>query len=69
MKENSISKEFEWLGTYYKVTRHIGSEVIEISEKVPNGFWGKHDLVWKRIYFGHTNPLEEAINFFKNSKL
>ncbi len=68
MKDLKISKEIEWLGNYYRITRHIGSEVIQIEELVKNGFWGKHNMVYKRIYFGHIDPLEEAIKFFKESK-
>lgn len=68
MKENSVSKEFEFLGSHYRVTRHIGSEVISLDELVPNGFWGKANMVYKRIYMGHTDPLEEALKFFNESK-
>lgn len=65
MKELTKSKEIEWLGSTYRITRHIGSEVIEIEERVGT-WWGSY---YKRLYFGHINPLEEALEFFKQSKI
>jgi hypothetical protein len=64
---SQISKEFKFIDTYYRVTKYFGSNLIEISELVPNGFWGKSSMVYKRIYMGHANPLSEALDFFEET--
>lgn len=67
MKETKVSKEFEWLGEYYRVSKYHGSEVMEIEVMVPNGFWGKSNMIYQRIYMGHEQPIEAALNFFKEN--
>ena len=64
---SQVSKEFKFIDTYYRVTKYFGSNLIEISELVPNGkFWGT-GMVYKRIYMGHANPLSEALGFFEEN--
>lgn len=62
-----ISKEFSFLGEYYRVTKFFGSNLIEISRLEQNGFWGRASMVYKRIYFGHANPIKEALDFFEEN--
>lgn len=60
--------EFEFLGKY-RATHHIGPEILEIEEQViRKGFFGDNIYEWKRLYFGHTNPLEMALDFFRVSQ-
>jgi hypothetical protein len=69
MKQLSKSKEVLWIDTLYRYTYHPGSQLIEIEVKVPNGFWGSSQMVYKRIYFGHVDPIRDAVQFFDESKL
>lgn len=64
MKDLKKSKTIEFLGDFYRITRYIGADVIEIEKLVEDGFVFKHD-VWLRIYFGSITLLEDAIAFFK----
>lgn len=64
MKEKTLSKEFEYIGEYYRVSKHLGTNLIKIEVLVPNGFWGKSDMIYKTIYFGFPQPITEALNFF-----
>lgn len=66
MKEKSKSKEIEWLGSNYEFTVHLGSNVIEIREQVKSGIFNQ-SYKWKLIYFGHIDPLSEAVKFFTES--
>ncbi|MES2006889.1 MAG: hypothetical protein V4436_02140 [Patescibacteria group bacterium] len=67
MKENTTSKEYGFLDEYYRVTKYFGSNLVEIEQLVPNGFWGKSQMIYKRIYFGHIDPIQGAVDFFKSS--
>ena len=65
MKETSITKEFTFINDHYKVTKYHGSEVLEIELFSKDSIW--NDGSYKRIYFGHLEPLEEIIKFFKEN--
>lgn len=67
MKNLTVTKEFTFLQEYYRVTRSVGPEIIKIEKMVPNGFWGKNQMIYKTIYHGHIVPLEESLRFFKES--
>lgn len=62
MKKTKVTTSFEFLGEYFAITKHLGSNVIEIAELVDKRFGGTE---YKRIYFGHIVPLKEAIRFFE----
>lgn len=68
MKINTVSKEVTWIDTVFRITKHLGSNLIEIEQLVPNGFWGKSQMVYKRVYMGHIDPLRDAVEFFDNPK-
>ncbi len=61
-KEKQITFEFF---DEFKVTHHIGSELIEIERWLEPSLGKKR--TWKRIYFGHVNPIRMALNFYDKS--
>ena len=61
-KEKQITFEFF---DNYRVTHHIGSELIEIERWLEPKFGKKR--VWKRIYVGHVNPIRMALDFYDKS--
>lgn len=67
MKPTEKTIEFKFIHNY-KVTHHIGSELIEIQELVHKKTLFVDKYVWKRIYFGHSNPIQFAIDFYNKSK-
>ena len=64
MKKNKITEQFEFLDEHFSVTKHFGSELIEISKLEKKRFGGYY---YKTIYFGHVNPIKEALEFFDKS--
>lgn len=68
MKVETRQTEFEFFDRY-RVTHHIGSGLIEIEvyDCVKTILSGKK-WFWKRIYFGHSNPIESALEFYQKSR-
>ena len=61
-------KEFKFLGEWYRFGKHHGSELIEIERMEKGSKWGfGAEHVWRRLYFGHAQPLETALAFFKEN--
>jgi len=63
-KNETIAKEFEFLGQFYYVSKHIGSNTIKF-KRLEKDFWG--NTKYKQIYSGHINPLEEVVKFFNTN--
>ena len=61
--------EFKYSGDY-RITHHIGSELIEIEIfEYKENWFGKVSTYWKRIYLGHPYPIEKALAFYKQSRI
>lgn len=71
MKTETISKVCEHINITYRFTFHPlfngESGLIEIEERFLVRSWFKKKYFWKRIYFGHTTPIEESMKFYNES--
>lgn len=67
MKETAKSFEFKVFDNY-RVTRHIGSELIEIEVLVHKKSWFTDKYVWERIYMGHALPIQTCLDFYNKEK-
>jgi hypothetical protein len=68
MNTKKKTKEFKHFDDY-RVSHHIGSELIEIEVLRARKTWyGLKKWEWNRIYFGHSTPMEWAVNFYQESK-
>jgi len=56
---------FEWLSTTYRFTKHNSANITEIEKYVKRKYRKGY---WVTIYFGHIDPLQEAIKFFEATK-
>ena len=52
----------------YRVTHHLGSELIEIQVLVHKKNWFTDKYVWERIYFGHANPIQFSLDWWNKSR-
>ncbi len=59
--------EFKYFDIY-RVSHHIGIELIEIEVKQYKSNWFREKEYWKRIYFGHSEPIKMALEFYEKSK-
>ncbi len=66
MKKTRVTYSFEFLGEHFRVSRYFGSELIEIEKLVKRRF---RNARYERFYFGHVNPLEEAVSLFKSQSI
>ncbi len=64
--EESVCR-FKHLNTLYKTIYYYGSSVIALYEWKKTGRFFK-SWNWELIYFGHSTPLESAINFYHKEK-
>lgn len=64
MENKSITREYEFLGAHYKITKYFGSNVVEL-EVLHKKMFGRYK--YQRIYFGHIDPLKETVEFFESS--
>lgn len=68
MKEEKRSVEFEHFNNY-KVTHHIGSDIIEIEKmELETPFLRNNKWVWNRVYMGPVGVIEKVLKFYKKSK-
>ena len=67
METRSKQTEFKYFDIY-RVSHHIGSELIEIEVKQFKSNWFRGKEYWKRIYFGHPEPIKMALEFYEKSK-
>lgn len=59
--------EFEHFDRY-RVTNHLDAGLIEIEVRTcKSSFFTGKDWYWKRIYFGHPNPIQKALDFYEES--
>jgi hypothetical protein len=63
METKKLTKQFEFLGEEYAVTKYLGPKIIEIAI-LKDGRFGKSK--YEIIYCGHIDPIKEAINFFES---
>ena len=51
----------------YRVTHHLGSDLIkiEVLRHKKSLFTEKH--VWEKIYFGHASPIQFSLDFYNKS--
>lgn len=63
MKTLSESKEVSFLGSHFRITKYAGSNVVEIEEKYRNKWWRNEEDFYRRVYFGHAEPLFEFARF------
>lgn len=64
MKE--LSKTFTYLSDTFRVTKHFSPDLIEIEvwrERKP--LFGKDTGDWVRTYFGHIEPIQTVLDFYK----
>ena len=71
MEHEIIIKEFTFLSRSYRVKVHCNPKLIEMEVFVYNSWW-REVLTskvgrWKRIYFGHDNPIMAMIDFYKQN--
>lgn len=53
----------------YRVTHHIGSDLIEIEiQKCIKTILRGKKYYWKRIYLGHYTPIKIALEFYDKSR-
>ena len=64
VKEKKI--EFKYFDNY-KVTHHLGSELIQIEVLRHKKNWFTDKYVWEKIYFGHSNPIQFSLDFYNKS--
>jgi len=67
MKAGVASQVYGFLGNQYRYSFHSlldeGSGLLEIEIFVPpRNSWCKER--WQRIYFGHVDPIEEAVRYY-----
>ena len=70
MKTDTISKVCRHIIDDYRFTFHSQFDgeagLLEIELREKNTFlWTSYK--WKRIYFGHSTPIEEALKFFNEN--
>lgn len=67
MKAEILTLESRHIDELYRFTYYSGSMVmkIEVWEKYYSVF--KKDK-WKTIYFGHSNPISEALKFYEECR-
>jgi hypothetical protein len=69
MKVHIETKSFTFIDTQYRVSVYHGANLIKIEVFVFNSWWREFFSSkvggWKTIHFGHSNPIEEAIKFYK----
>jgi len=63
MKVEVITQEIKFIDELYRITYFTGSMVMRIE------IWAKYHTIfkidrWKTIYFGHSDPLRKAIEFY-----
>ena len=59
---SQMSYDFDFLQQNYRVIKHFGSNTIEILIWEKGGLFKKDG--WRRIYFGHADPLKRSLKFF-----
>lgn len=65
IKEKKIEfKDFD----NYRVTHHLGSELIKIEVLRYKKSWFTKKHVWEKIYFGHASPIQFSLDFYNKSR-
>ena len=67
--KNSGQKKIEFkMFDNYRVTHHLGSELIEIQVLRHKKSWFTDKYVWERIYMGHADPIQFSLEFWEKSR-
>lgn len=71
MDYTDVQQIFEYIDTRYRFTYHGFANLLEIEVLVDlpwyKSMWRTdgQERIWKRIYFGHSTPIEKSLELFK----
>jgi hypothetical protein len=75
MNHIELTRDYKWLNSRYRITYHEFANLIEVTELTKYTWWQRlfrtdgKDNYWKRIYFGHINLLQKAIETFELGRI
>lgn len=74
MNHIELTRDYEWLNSRYRITYHEFGNLIEVTELVKYTWWQRlfrtdgQDRYWKRVYFGHIDPLQKAVETYEQGR-